>query len=1453
MKYINICKTIFCIIILFVVVYWFYYSRVPGCMDTKAINYNKDANSYKKDSCIYETLGCSDPKAVNYNKWANTSCIEDCNGSNNSKCEFTKGCSSTPEHLCKYNIKGCARPWSSNKDDKAIIDDNSCLTMDDFMSRIVIMSGGACNGCSNKVFIKIDNDYIVDGGYDGINMVIIDRNLDPITNKIIVRNVKHFNTGVMKIASEEFVDYCKNYLSQSDIVIIAIKGDAIGQYAQTLNRVISQDALTILKKLGATQYEFMPNGSYILIGTLLLDIYFESSNNNRDAYYPLFNLVNIGCINIYDKSFRKIKLDVSKNKMIVTNNPNMDEFVWRCALEVHSLGYDVYMIKGKECYIVTDPEIENNEPINIYKKIEEPIFYKPKTQKFNNASNVRQFIKNNWMASDTNNIAMATNVGNNLCEINQFFQTIGSNNQENYYIINEAFHSKYYVNDIGSLYTYIYSADNFTGAETLLETGVQTPLKVFSQRKSALLNGGFEIMPVSGMKVPAHHFVISFKTINIDKTLNNINIPEYYMFSGPSTADLKKNIKYTEYPLIVKNQKYVSSISSFLIINGNDGILLFEQPKYSGLVIRLAYGRYVLPDLYIKPYLSKVFNMFTTILNDLQIKFPTFIDKSQNPKDVNSTCTMIVNNNPIYDINIIITIVKGVFDLLNYKNYTVLDDNITFVLYDTNNKPTFMANIFNYLFSGLTFTSNQYQSLLSGIFKLMKFNDHDKMATKYVSLIDGMPIGSLKSYIKGNTCVRFFSDDKFNNLIYTWYVRRIAISPYAEVDKLPYLDDMSYEKPYSPNNLCKSVIVDKLGFIKIYNDLNPYLFYTKINYDQLINENNNRNFISVNTFKEFVNQDSNGNTINPIMGTNNFPYNWNPNAGIIIDEEVAIIRLMSVLKTDNISSYFFINQYKSLYEQFRKSIFSLFNFTNDDIPKLYSFLFYKDDIFKNYNDIIIETDKESEIDFPIIKGAKVRLGSYKDKNVFTFENALLVNGNYDSYFYSGANKIIYIGTGTNIYIAQLPIIDEKFIEDYLNTSLNGYNLNIKYAIIQLIDKNNDKFYHVQNGYTSQESPSGYNNFDFKKISLIGYTKIIIYNLDFDVSTSVRLQHFSSLVIDRNTKLDVITSLIGQHQKIDNIVLINIIKNIYGALLVYNEKNILLKHIPIFKNKYWDSYKWTDITNIINYLPTDIGLSNLSYYNLLDNNISQWTVPSNDVEVKVETEIKNIYPINYVESSDRPFQGVYICEIEGTNYKNINQILLLKNMLTNLKVPCFLQVIYQPFEDDDETSVLEQYDNYQLYIFRNNKNNVIFTSGTRMISVVGGNWNITFKHDLYSDNIYTSNLYIPSSDNNNVNNYDRSVFMGNIIQNFKDINNVSTLINTVSSDVFLEDVSGLYDHLLNVKKYWPSLNKTISENMRSLEPVFVEYLYKTSRWIIKMPYNLPVMNISWKRHYGEDQQ
>lgn len=1303
-KFINI-KLVFCIIVLIIVLYIYYNTRIPGCMDKNAVNYNPEANLEKLDSCIYPVVGCTNPNAVNYNKWANLSCTEDCEGisgnnginepnvKNSSKCEFTKSCSSTPENICKFNVTGCSREWSTNYNFNASVDDNSCNTIDNYMRRITVFSGGAARGCSNKVYVKIDDDYIIpDGGKDGINMVVLSRDLEKVTNKIIVRYIKSFNTGVNPQSSDDFVSFCQNYLYPSDIVILAVKSDMIGKKENTFKQVISSSAQAIIKMLGGKKHEMIPLGSYILIGTLMLDIYYESANQVRDSYYPMFNLTNYGCITIKDPSFIKIKLDSSKYLMLTSSNINSDEFVWRCALEAHSIGASVFFIKGNDCYIVID---EKDKLLNA-----------PYIDKFKLGTNARKYLGYNWAAGDSTSTLVASGINNEICNINSLMLTIGNPLSENYYKIVDAYHSGFFLEGIGSAYTYIYSGENFTGLETSLETGIQTSTKILSQSQNALANGGIDIIQVNSMKVPIHHFAIAFKTIYDDYTKNDYEgSREYYVFNGPATNKIKMGIPYEKYDLIAKNQKYPITISQYYIINGFNGILLFENTKQTGLVIRLAYGRYILPSMYIKPYYWKIKNMVSSIIYDLQL----------------------------------------------IKLYTDANGN------DITNKT--LLDIFKQL---LPLTSEQLRNILLTFFKSLNRTDFEYLTNKYLSYIDGFNVKSIRSYYKPNTSVRFFSDTQFKNLIYTFYASYFSPGvPFQDVA------DLSNEI----NKLIKAVIVDKIGIIQIYTDLNPYSFYPNLSYNSLNLNSNSKNYMNLQSFKE----NENNNNINyPV-------FNWIQNAGINIDDNITIIRLKSINDNDNIDTYYFVNTYKNLYDQIYNSILNLLNFTSDDISSFPITQYYINELTLDLPNPTIDTTVDGYV-IPSLSGKTIKLGRYLGSNDFTFEETVLVNNKRNSYFYNGTNILAYLNhnNNTKIFIAQLPINGEKTINDFKKTSLSGYDITFNYGLIELTDNLKNKTYYL---IKDNKFWTGTTYDLFQNMYIENYKNIIVYNLD---------------------QIDNISDYIKINLNINELIY-NRLNNVFGGLFIYDENKNLTKFIPVFRSQLFVNNRWVGIGSLQSIL--DYKDIYCRYYNFINLNLSSMT--------KV---------------------GCYICAINNQNITNINKLTGLTSQLNNLQVPCYLQMFNQPWNSDE--SPIDQFDNFVGYTFRNLNNRIIFTAGIRIISVSAGNWKINFNHDLGTSDPIISTLYIPGPCviDELINKYDRSIYNGEVIINYKN----DTIVDIISPADFLS--SDLYGFIINVEKKWPL-------DTNQLEPTYVEYIYSTNRWLIKMPFNLPVLNISWSRYYG----
>ena len=74
----NFFKILFLVLILGVAFYFFIYTRRIGCMDKKALNYDKNVNVHDPLLCVFPYKGCLDKKSTNYNLFANVSCTEDC-------------------------------------------------------------------------------------------------------------------------------------------------------------------------------------------------------------------------------------------------------------------------------------------------------------------------------------------------------------------------------------------------------------------------------------------------------------------------------------------------------------------------------------------------------------------------------------------------------------------------------------------------------------------------------------------------------------------------------------------------------------------------------------------------------------------------------------------------------------------------------------------------------------------------------------------------------------------------------------------------------------------------------------------------------------------------------------------------------------------------------------------------------------------------------------------------------------------------------------------------------------------------------------------------------------------------------------------------------------------------------------------------------------------------------
>ena len=539
-------KYILFLILLIIALYFYIYNRKAGCKNKKAINYNPTADISDEMMCRYDLLGCMDKNAINYNLYASTSCTEDCVGClEKGTCDLCKSqrvCKdSCPECICKIKVKGCNREWALNYNPNATDDNNTCIGPDDILKKISIVSGGDCNRCSSRVAIKVGDKYPVLGGKQGINLLVIERNKD-----LKIRYNRSFMTGNYESENKKFVDFMRKYVFYRDIVIIAVRGDAVG-YKRSYNSkkelvfiesILSDDSKMVLRMLGARNPNLARNGSYILVGSYLKDIFFETYSSNADSFFPYFNLTNYGCINFNHPKFEKIELDISKLKLLqmtgditdldIFNNKsdetkqfqlnednqfglkkklkfdnyvdmNRSDNINRCALEVIQMGYRNFSVSKTKCYIY---------------KIKDGYKEEFKKDKINNVNDY--FLKNKFYSyKDKDNKYIR--LSDNVCRLNNQLLSYGNNLEESFYLIDDIYYSNIYSMFYGGKLVELYSLKEFKGIRRDIGVGIHEAWGIIP--KSVNSTKDIDYLPIQSAKIPLDFRVTLFRNVKENEDL----------------------------------------------------------------------------------------------------------------------------------------------------------------------------------------------------------------------------------------------------------------------------------------------------------------------------------------------------------------------------------------------------------------------------------------------------------------------------------------------------------------------------------------------------------------------------------------------------------------------------------------------------------------------------------------------------------------------------------------------------------------------------------------------------------------------------------------------------------------------------------------------------------------------------------------------------------------------
>ena len=529
------------LLLLIITIYFYIHNRKSGCKNKKAINYNPDADIGDESKCRYNTLGCMDKNASNYNMYATASCEEDCIGCEEKGtcdlCKYQKKCTeSCPNCICKPKVKGCNRVWALNYNPDASDDNGSCISPEKLLEKISVISGGDCKRCSARASVKLGDRYPILGGKQGINLLVVER-----SNELKIRYQRSFMTANYEKENKKFVDFMRKYVFYKDIVIITVRGDAVGR-KRSLNSedvpvfiesMLSDDSKMVLQQLGAKTPELARSGSYILIGSFLNDIYYETYSTNADSFFPYFNLTNFGCVNFNNPEFEKIELDISKLKLLEAtgdvseatildsksddksryNNLDKSKFIDmnrvdninRCALEIIQMGYRIFSVSKSKCYV-----------------------YKLKNAK-DGENTLDYFKRKKFLEYDENNKYFR--LSDNICRINNQLLPYGNEIEESLFLVDEIYYSGLYSKFYGGQMVELYNGTDFKGIRRDIGVGIH---KAWGTIPKALDSKEDDLMyiPITSLKIPHEFKVTLFRNVYANEDMKNFKSYELKFEDG---------------------------------------------------------------------------------------------------------------------------------------------------------------------------------------------------------------------------------------------------------------------------------------------------------------------------------------------------------------------------------------------------------------------------------------------------------------------------------------------------------------------------------------------------------------------------------------------------------------------------------------------------------------------------------------------------------------------------------------------------------------------------------------------------------------------------------------------------------------------------------------------------------------------------------------------------------
>jgi hypothetical protein len=650
----NFFKILFLVIIIGVSFYFFIYTRRIGCLDKKALNYDKNMNLHDPLLCKYPNKGCRDKESTNYNLFATISCTEDCTkwrddevkldmyknklniykkdpltfkikireleekirrmiqnvGKYEKLCKYHRPCTvkklrsfqdrECKDCMCIPNYNGCTREWCVNYNENESRDITSTSNIDKINNTTDFSKQLGCidlRDLANRIFVVSSGNCI--NCYNQViikldDKYVVSESRDGLYVVNIKRN-KYFDDFIMNRFDNniDFINYLKK-IEIDDIIVIAIK------LTTTSFKLSYEDQTYLYDTFGYMKINFNQNINYVFVGTKKKDFFYENKSSNTEIYFPSYKIDSVGCFEI--DSNKLIKLNSNNNKFLRMEKIDSNNYslLYRSALEAMSLKKNSFLIKDNECYILKEELTDTKGKIKVeyggFDRLIPNLLYSKKGA----------YINRNGSGLSSGNSFMIYHISDSFFQNIEIFDSRPNGNKSNFY-----------------------TQIKYKGGEYELEEGINSLENILEE----VYSDSRGMSGISSIKVPTNMLVTLIKASNnkkvsitgkkdIDDLIKHISS----LISSPG-KEFQKNIK-TQITNLTNNNKKIDELlkkKKKVLIQSKDQLAI--SVRYSLYnVLSKSVGWTTQDDDNLRKELG---NMLFDVLEDILNKYPDVLDNKE--------------------------------------------------------------------------------------------------------------------------------------------------------------------------------------------------------------------------------------------------------------------------------------------------------------------------------------------------------------------------------------------------------------------------------------------------------------------------------------------------------------------------------------------------------------------------------------------------------------------------------------------------------------------------------------------------------------------------------------------------------------------------------------------------------------------------------------------------------